>query len=200
MSPCPAVRVRRLPPSSPAQLLWPWPPTSGPAAAFPSAHGGAAQRGLQLPDLDGRVGAEALLELLHQGLHRLLRHLGSCNTSTGAVVRKEHCVPTAHKNLSLCKPESSPGAGALPTPSGVTQGPIRHFSDLTKAIETRKLRVYRNCPFHAPFQCFGLFLASPPRALGSVMSSSNLEPERFKSYRAPSWLWVRFNSTPAAQN
>lgn len=139
VSPCPAVRVRRLPPSSPAQLLWPWPPTSGPAAAFPSAHGGAAQRGLQLPDLDGCVGAEALLELLHQGLHRLLRHLGSCNTSTGAVVRKEHCVPTAHKNLSLCKPESSPGAGALPTPSGVTQGPIRHFSDLTKAIETRKL-------------------------------------------------------------
>lgn len=73
-------------------------PTSGPAAAFPSPYGRAAQRGLELPDLDGRVGAEALLELLHQGLHRLLCHLGSCNTSKGTVVKRglAHHIPTAH--------------------------------------------------------------------------------------------------------
>lgn len=69
-------------------------PTSGPAPAFASPHGGAAQRGLELADLDGRVGAEALLELLHQGLHRLLRHLGSCNTSKGIMVRRCPSVPS----------------------------------------------------------------------------------------------------------
>lgn len=96
-------------PSSPAKPRVPAeqpvaaaPPTSGPAAAFPSPHGRAAQRGLELPDLDGRVGAEALLELLHQGLHRLLRHLGSCNASKGTVVKRGpgHHVPTAHTTPS----------------------------------------------------------------------------------------------------
>lgn len=69
-------------------------PTSGPAPAFASPHGGAAQRGLELTDLDGRVGAETLLELLHQGLHRLLRHLGSCNTNKGTVVRRCPSAPS----------------------------------------------------------------------------------------------------------
>lgn len=69
-------------------------PTSGPAPAFASPHRGAAQRGLELTDLDGRVGAEALLELLHQGLHRLLRHLGSCNTNKGTVVRRCPSAPS----------------------------------------------------------------------------------------------------------
>lgn len=86
MAACPAVPSPMANPTATATSLHH--PTSGSAPAFASPHGSAAQRGLELPDLDGGVGAETLLELLHQGLHRLLGHLGSCNASKGRAVRR----------------------------------------------------------------------------------------------------------------
>lgn len=64
-------------------LLTSWPdvpggPTSRLAPPLPLSCRRAAQGWLQLTDLDGRVSAETLLELLHQGLHCLLSHLSCC--------------------------------------------------------------------------------------------------------------------------
>lgn len=63
-------------------------PTSRLAPPPPLPCRGAAWGWLQLTDLDGRVSAETLLELLHQGLHCLLRRLSCCyRVSNGAEVR-----------------------------------------------------------------------------------------------------------------
>lgn len=64
-------------------LLTSWPdapgrPTSRLAPPLPLPCRCAAQGWLQLTDLDGRVSAETLLELLHQGLHCLLSRLSCC--------------------------------------------------------------------------------------------------------------------------
>lgn len=114
-------------------------PTSGPAPAFASPHGGAAQRGLELADLDGRVGAEALLELLHQGLHRLLRHLGSCNTGKGTAVRR---CPSARSPTGtapfLGEPEPLASAWDTAGLPGHPQEPREHLPTLPKNTETSK--------------------------------------------------------------
>ena len=63
-------------------------PTSGPASPLPPPCWDAAWCWLQLTDLDGRVRAEALLKLLHQGLHWLLRRLSRrYRVGNGAEVR-----------------------------------------------------------------------------------------------------------------
>ena len=81
-------------PSEPGQSQWTsWPevpggPTSGPASPLPPPCWDAAWCWLQLTDLDGLVRAEALLELLHQGLHWLLRRLSRrYRVGNGAKVR-----------------------------------------------------------------------------------------------------------------
>lgn len=63
-------------------------PTSRLAPPLPFPCRGPARGWLQLTDLDGRVSAETLLELLHQGLHCLLRRLSCCyRVGNGAEVR-----------------------------------------------------------------------------------------------------------------
>lgn len=209
------------PPSSPAKLLWtgpnagdrrssggPWQPTSGPAPAFPSPHRRAAQRGLELPDLNRRVGAEALLELLHQGLHRLLRHFGSCNSGKGTAVRRGQATISPLTPSSWDSKSQSRVWG-----QELYQDPLKSPTGMHPAL-SKSYQSHRSKSVEFTEIAFFMLLSSilyyswplPPRHTGHLEASypyRRYSLKGSKHTRMPwtlSWLWVGFNSVPGVQS